>query len=295
MNQRTEKDKVGEELAAQRFSMLSDIARELAGQVLFPTCFDVVLRLRKELQNPKLSLPNIARIVQLEPLVAAKLVRLANSTIYAANGPVRDLPSAIHRLGLDAVRATALSVAMGEILQAKEIAGFSAFARQLWEHSIRCAVASRLLAHHYARIRSEEALLAGLVHDLGAFYMLYRGVQYPELRERPETLRYLILQWHEAIGASLLKSLGLPPEIAQASIDHDHARHVPEIPRTLDDVVYIGNLLAGGYQAWLSPDRDSRDLPPEAQDEEIQFFSKKYQTLLPDIEAEAREMYATLG
>ena len=173
---------------------------------------------------------------------------------------------------------------MGEIMQAKEIADFSAFARRLWEHSIRCAVAARLLAHTYTRIRSEEALLAGLVHDLGAFYMLYRGAQYPELRERPDTLRYLILQWHEAIGVSLLKTLGLPPEIAQAAVDHDHLRPVPEAPRTLDDVVYIGNILAGGYPGD----------PQEKQAEEIKFFHEKYQTLLPDIEAEAREMCAAL-
>jgi HD-like signal output (HDOD) protein len=295
MNQRAEKDKIGEELAAQRFNMLADIARELTGKVLFPTCFDVVLRLRKELQNPNLSLPNLVRVIQLEPLVSAKLVRMANSAIYASSGqPIRDLPSAIHRLGVDAVRATALSVAMGEILQAKEMAGFSTFARSLWEHSIRSAVAARLLARTYARIRSEEALLAGLVHDLGAFYMLYRGVQYPELRERPETLRYLIVQWHEAIGASLLKTLGLPPEISQASVDHDHSRPVPDVPKTLDDVVYIGNLLAGGYQAWLAPNRDSRNSQGEPQDEEIKFFCEKYATLLPDIETEAREMYSAL-
>ena len=295
MNQRAEKDKVGEELAAQRFNMLADIARELTGKVLFPTCFDVVLRLRKELQNQNLSLKDLARFVQLEPLVSAKLVRMANSAMYASSGqPARDLTAAIHRLGVDAVRATALSVAMGEILQAKEMAGFSTFARSLWEHSIRSAVAVRLLARTYAKIRSEEALLAGLVHDLGAFYMLYRGVQYPELRERPETLRYLIVQWHEAIGASLLKTLGLPPEISQASVDHDHSRPVPDVPKTLDDVVYIGNLLAGGYQAWLAPNRDSRDSQGEPQDEEIKFFCEKYATLLPDIETEAREMYSVL-
>jgi hypothetical protein len=46
MNQRADKDKVGEELATQRFGMLADIARELSGEVLFPTCFDAILRLR---------------------------------------------------------------------------------------------------------------------------------------------------------------------------------------------------------------------------------------------------------
>ncbi|MDR2613921.1 MAG: HDOD domain-containing protein [Candidatus Accumulibacter sp.] len=285
---RSDKDKVGEELTAQRFTMLADIARELAGQVLFPTCFDAVLCLRKELQNPDITLARIAQVVQLEPLVAVKLMRLANSAVYATHGhQVRDLPSAINRLGLNIVRTTAMSVAMGEILHAKEMVGFSRFAQSLWRHTIFSAVAARLLAHSYTRIRSEEALLAGLVHDLGAFYMLYRGVQYPELRERPDTLRYLIAQWHEAIGVTLLETLGLPQEIAQASTDHDHAHPVPDDPKTLADVVYVGNLLAGGCGAWLH-------LADDPLEEEVRLFRKKYSPLLPQIETDAREMQSVL-
>jgi HD-like signal output (HDOD) protein len=288
MNQRADKDKVGEELAAQRFTMLADIARELTGEVLFPTCFDAILRLRKGLQDPDMTLPRIAQLVQVEPLVAAKMMRLANSAIHAARGgAVRDLPSAIHRLGLDTVRTTAMSVAMGEILHAKQMVGFSRLAQILWEHSINCAAAAHLLAHACAKVRSEEALLAGLVHDLGAFYMLYRGAQYAELRERPDTLKYIIAQWHEAIGVTLLETLGLPREIAQASIDHDHSRPVPDEPKTLADIVYIGNLLAGGCHAWLRHEFDN-------QEEEIGFFRGKYAHLLPEIETVAREMHTAL-
>ncbi|MDR1934520.1 MAG: HDOD domain-containing protein [Candidatus Accumulibacter sp.] len=290
MDQRTGKDKIGEELAAQRFKMLEDIARELAGEVLFPTCFDAILRLRKELQNPNITLARIAQIVQLEPLVAAKLVRLANSSAYGAQGAVRDLPSAIHRLGLNIVRTTAMSVAMGEILHAKQMVGFSKLAQSLWQHSVYSAAAARLLASHFhvAKVRSEEALLAGLVHDLGAFYMLYRGAQYDELRERPDTLRHLIAQWHEAIGVTLLETLGLPQEIAQASVDHDRPRSVPDEPKTLADVVYTANLLAGGCYVWLHLDFDR-------QEEDVALFREKYSNLLPEIEAGAREMQTALN
>ena len=67
--------------------------------------------------------------------------------------------------------------------------------------------------HTHARINPDQAFLAGLVHDLGAFYMLYRAAQYEELRMRPDTVKYLMLQWHEGIGVSLLNALGLPEEI----------------------------------------------------------------------------------
>lgn len=289
MNQYADKAKVGEELVAQRFRMLEDIAKELGGDVVFPTCFDAVLRLRKELRNPNLTLAHIAQVVRIEPLIAAKLVRLANSAAYAAHGrAIRDLPSAISRLGLNVVRATALAVAVGEILHAKEMAVFSSLSQSLWEHSVRSAVAARLLAHAYTRISPEEALLAGLVHDLGAFYMLYRAAQYPELRERPDTVKHVIMQWHEGVGVTLLETLGLPEEIVQASIDHDHPRPVSEIPRTLGEIVYISNILAGAHQEWLYQDFD-----PQA--EGVRSIYEKYSGFLPEVETMAREMRSVLG
>ena len=79
-------DKVGEALNAQRFQMLADIAEELAGDVVFPTCFDTAVHLRAELQNPDVSVARIAQMVSLEPLVAAKLLHIANSAFFNPSG-----------------------------------------------------------------------------------------------------------------------------------------------------------------------------------------------------------------
>ena len=104
-------DKVGDALRAQRFQMLEDIARELAGDVVFPTSFDAALRLRKEMQNPDLPTARIAQIVNVEPLVATKLMRMANSVLYSPDGtPARNLQAASGRLGVEMVRTTALAI-----------------------------------------------------------------------------------------------------------------------------------------------------------------------------------------
>ena len=289
MSQHLDEDKVGENLKAQRFQMLEDIAKELAGEVVFPTCFDAALRLRKELQDPNQPLTHISRVVSVEPLIAAKLIHLSNSAIYAGSGkPIRDLPSAINRLGLNLVRATALAIAMNQILNAKEMVVFASLAHNLWEHSIRSAVASRTLARTYTRINPEEALLAGLVHDLGAFYMLYRATQYEELRERPDTVRYLIVQWHESIGISLLNALGLPEEIVNATEDHDRLRPAPETLRTLSDVIYVANMLSGGHFEWLMQDLGST---PDELDE----LSRRYGYLQPEIDSLYEEIKHSLS
>ena len=278
-------DKKGAALKAQRFQMLEDIARELSGEVVFPTYFDAVMRLRKVLHDPEQSIANIARAVSVEPLISAKLLHLANSVVFNPEGrELVDLKSAIIRLGLNAVRTAALSIVMTQLMRAKGMADFSEITRSLWEHSLQSAAAAKVIARQMTRINPDEAMLAGLIHDLGAFYMLYRASQYEELRHRPESIKYLIIQWHESIGVSLLNALGLPEEIVEATVDHDHLRNPPTTIRNLSDVIYVANMLSGGHFEWLMQDRPD-------QGSELTELEEKFAHLRPEIDALSAEMH----
>jgi HD-like signal output (HDOD) protein len=286
----TTDDKKGEALNAQRFQMLEDIAQELSGDVVFPTAFDVVARLRKALQDPNLPLPKLAEIVELEPLISGRLIGLANSVAFRRRGlEVRSVKVAVTRLGINLVRSTAMGIAMNQLLRAKDLLPFGDLAQRLWQHSLQTAAAAEVIAQRMtSHIAPDEALLAGLVHDLGAFYMLYRAAQYPELRARPDTVRHLIIDWHESIGHSLLVALGMPHAIADAMRDHDRPRPVPRPPANLTDLVFVANLIAGGKFEWMSRDADMNaaekiDLPPE------------YYDLNEDIEQRAKDMRAIFG
>lgn len=283
------KNKTGDDLKAQRFQMLEDIAKELSGEVVFPTHFDAVLRLRKVLQDPNETISGIANAVSMEPLISAKLLNLANSVAFNPQGmQVIDLKSAVTRLGINAVRATALSIVMTQLLRAKGMASFSDLTHKLWEHSIRTAAAARVLARKFPRFNADEAMLAGLVHDLGAFYMLYRATQYEELRERPDTVRYLIVQWHESIGISLLGALGLPDEIVNATDEHDRLRPPPAPLRTLSNLVYVANMLSGGHFEWLMQDIDS-------QPDELNELNRCYDYLQSEIDSLYEEIKNSLS
>ena len=288
-NQNPSDVKVGEALKAQRFQMLEDIAHELAGNVVFPTSFDAALRLRKALQNADLPVVQMARIVSLEPLVATKLMTMANSAMYSPDGvPAKGLQAVIQRLGVDLVRTTALGIAMGQLMRSKEMAGFSDLAKALWDHSLRAAAAARVLARTHTKIPPDEALLAGLVHDLGAFYMLYRATRYPELRARPDTLKFLIISWHESIGVSLLNALGMSDEVVEATVDHDQPRALPEAIKNLSDIVYLGNILAGTHLEWSGEcTDDARDI--------VESAKRCYADLLPEIEKDVLAMQAVFA
>lgn len=282
-------DKSGAELDRQRFRMLEDIARELSGQLVFPTCFDPVLRLRKALDDPELGIDRIAALVAVEPLVSARILALANSATYNPGGEeVRDLRRAIGRLGLNVVRTAALAIAMRQLMLMRGVVAFQALADRLWHHSLRTASAAFVLARALTRINPDEAMLAGMVHDVGAFYMIYRAAKYEELVLRPDTTRHLVLRWHESVGHALAIALGIPESVAEAIVDHDQPRPFPERPKTLADIVYLGNLIAGGRFEWL-------DMPPETAAADVDKLQELLAQFKDDIDAHEAMMRAALG
>lgn len=253
-------DKKGEALKTQRFQMLQDIAKELSEEIVFPTSFDVVVRLREVLSDPDWSLEQVTGMLSTEPLIASRLVALANSAAYHTGGaPVTHVKTAVMRLGIELVRNTALVIATNQIRCAKSMSVFAEFSQRLWDHSLRTASFAHVIARHHTPVNPDEAMLTGMIHDIGGFYMLYRASQYDELRSRPDTVKHLITQWHEHIGYTLLSALGMPDEITEAVREHDEPRPVPATPRSLADVIYIANLLAGGTFEWQYMDHDFDD------------------------------------
>ncbi|HJW26229.1 MAG TPA: HDOD domain-containing protein [Rhodocyclaceae bacterium] len=271
------------------FRILQDIAQDLSGEVNFPTCLDAAIVVRNTLREPNVLLDKVAQVISVEPLIASKLLRLANSVPYNPSGQtISDLKTAIGRLGLEAVRTTSLAVAMDQMLKSRHVEAFEALSKVTWEHSLEAAAICRVLARRIGRVNPDEALLAGMVHDIGIFYLLYRAADYPEYLEEPEAIRELVAGWHESIGESLLHALGLPDRIVEAVRDHDQPRCGTDDPCTLRDVVYFANLLAGDVFERL-PGPAPAQSEAEAQDR------ARYADLLEEAEDDIRELRSALA
>jgi HD-like signal output (HDOD) protein len=282
-------DKKGEELERQRFTLLQDIAAELSGETTFPTCFDLVIRLRKALQDQSQTIDQIATIISTEPLIPLRLIHLANSALYSRGQEVKDVKAAINRLGLQHVRTTAMAIAMEQLIRSREMAIFEEVTLKIWNHSLSTACAAYVIAKRMTKFNADEAMLAGLVHDLGAFFLLYRFAQYEELRLRPVSAVHLAARWHESIGYTLLQALGIPEEIAAAMIDHDCRRLLPESPVSLADVVYAANAMSGGMASWLLGDEAEASQWPGPMD-----VGEGYQALRGEIAEYESEMRAQI-
>lgn len=240
------------------FRILEDIARDLSGEVVsFPTFLDITFQVRTALKNPNLSIDQLARLVSAEPLMSTKVIRMANSVAMNPSGKtVADVRSAISRIGMEAVRSVSFAVAMEQLLGSKNMAPFEGLSKRLWEHSMQVAAISRLLARKLAAINPDEAMFAGMVHDIGVFYLLSRAAHFPELIEDTVELHQLLVQWHDNIGHALLSAMGQSEELLAAVQEHENARDLPKI-RSLSDLIFVANLLANSTDGWRDPEHDA--------------------------------------
>jgi HD-like signal output (HDOD) protein len=269
------------------FRILEDIARDLSGDINFPTCMDAAVLVRNTLKDPYTNIEKVVQAVGVEPLISSKLLRLANSVTYNPSGkPISELAGAISRLGFEVVRTTSLAVAMDQMLKSRHLAAYDRLARQTWEYSIQVAAIARVLARRLGRVNADEAMLAGLVHKIGIFYLLYRAAEYPEYRNNEAGMLELLAGWHESIGESLLHILGLPERIVDSI--KAHGNKAPETPCTVTDILYFARLLADGAPDWESAELGAEDIAARAADRE------RYADLLKEAEEDIFEIRAVL-
>lgn len=245
------------------FTFIQDIAADLSQQTaVFPTSFDTTLRLREVLSSNNASTANIAAIVAKDPLVAARVIQTANSAAFNRSGrTISTILAAITLIGANAVRVLALSVAMQQLRTYKQMAPYDGFCSAVMNHSRQIASVAFVLARAHTKIPADTALFAGLVHDIGYFYLIYRIAQRKELAHDDAEIDGLLRDWHGSIGHAVLSALGAPEEILAAVADHDEPRAVLVI-RSLNDLIFVAHIVAARHNfgnvptRWLREDHD---------------------------------------
>lgn len=195
-----------------------------------------VFRILELLRDINVTTNTLATAVGYDPLLAARLLRLANSSFYSRQKNVTTIPKAIETIGTKALYdAVMLGVASNAF--AKEIEG-STVGRAVWEHSLAVAFIAREITDTLQMRGSENAFICGLLHDIGKFILMKSDSelfnQLPELtdgNEANELLPYEEVYFgidHAELGALLVKRWNLPDVISSVILHHHEPSKSPQ-------------------------------------------------------------------
>lgn len=234
---------------AQAFAFVRMLAQELSqGTVELPAYPDVAVRARQVLGDPEVTNERIAKIIGTDAGLAARVLALANSAALARGGKtVTDLRLAVTRVGHDNVRTAALAYALTQIRASSSLQHIRAELARLWERSTLVAALARVIAVHTRAANADEALLAGLLHNVGSVYVLARAPRDSALFGDPAARDALMTDWQAGIGKAVAENWGLPERVAEAIGEQEAVdRHDPG-PRDLLDVLQVAVRAAGAY------------------------------------------------
>lgn len=141
------------------------------GRLRLPSLPDLALKIRSAVNDPRRSVADIARLVQFDPALAARLIQIANSPLYRGTRKFDNCHSAITRMGLGAARDLVIAFTLRNLFQAR-MPLLRERLQQTWQHSCRVAAISSVLARLSPGLDPDRALLAGLVHDIGVLPLL---------------------------------------------------------------------------------------------------------------------------
>ena len=263
------------------------VAQAARGEITFPTSVNAVLRLQQALADPDCPLDEAIRLVLAEPQLAARTVALANSAAFGGGGPpITNVRAAITRIGYRRLQALVASLIVRQFGSRISDPGLRAKAEQLWQHTTHVAALAGVLARRVTGVNPDTALFAGIVHEVGGFYLLSRADEFPGLLDDdPEKWGELC---EDVVGMEVLKKLAVPGPVAGA-IGELRKAWINMPPSTLLDTL----LLANQYAAVASPLGTRAEPLPDHADSALDLVIDA--EMLATIRMEAEEACRALG
>jgi len=209
--------------------------------ITLPTLPEVALRIRDAVEQENTTAAQIADIVATDAALSARLLQVANSPLYRGRITIDSIQMAITRLGNKLIRNLITSLAMKQIFQATSDTMHSQL-HAAWEQSVQVAAICRALSRQISHLQPEQAMLAGLVHNIGSLPVLVMAENHPDLVEDGIKLRRVVDNISPHIGETILKEWGFPDSMSKIPTNYQNLEYDGGPDADYVDLVIIAKL-----------------------------------------------------
>jgi len=189
-----------------------------------PTIPVVAIKVMKLIESENATAEELAKIVSSDPAVAARVLKISNSSFYGCRRQIQTLSSAIVILGFSTLRSLVVAASVKQVYKP-----YGLTEKMLWEHSFAAGLAAKIIANRTRAANEEEAFLAGLFHDIGKIIMnsLDRdkfqevmGHCYNEGISFGQAEQGVYPFTHDEVGAYVIRKWNFPEILTAAILQH---------------------------------------------------------------------------
>ena len=197
-------------------SIIDDLEND---RLPLPTLPEVAIKVRETAEDDKASINDVAKIIETDAALSARIVQVGNSALYRGVSPAETVQAATMRMGLDTVRTLATSLVMKQLFQATHPV-VDHYLRKAWKLSTDVAALSAMIAKSSSSLEADSALLAGLTHSIGLSPILVKAESDPALLNDTETLEQLLFDLYPIVGSQILKRWDFSNALIKVPAEH---------------------------------------------------------------------------
>ena len=212
-----------------------------ANQLVLPSMPDIFLQIKKIVDDPSSNISNIAKVITRDPSLTARILKVANNVAYRGNREITNLQQAVSRMGLELIKTLVTSHAITQMFsQPKGV--LKPFFIRLQKHSTEVSAHAYAIAKNFSTVNPDDALLAGLVHNIGYLPIAKCIESFPEAEKDPGLLIEVMGKVHTKVGEMILKSWSFPQHIIDASVEYVNQFRTGSKEVDLTDIVIMAGL-----------------------------------------------------
>ncbi len=211
-------------------------------------------RLVAAIQDPRSRSSDIAQILQEDPGLAARILRVVNSAFYAFPKRIETVSQAVTVVGTAQIRDLALATSVISVFRnvPRDLVDMKGF----WSHSLGCGVAARVLASHLREYNIERYFVAGLIHDVGRLVIFIREGDKARKAIEMAHGEGLLLQKaerevlgfdHAQVGGFLMDAWNLPASFREAVAYHHQPGRAEHFPREAA-AVHVSDIISNAME-----------------------------------------------
>ncbi len=274
----------------------ADLNRIIAQVEDLPTLPRTVLKITELVNDPKSSARDLARIITDDQVLAARLLRLVNSSFYGFPQRISTITGAIVLLGFDAIRNLLLTTSVFDLFPNRKNTRLIR-QEQFWDHSLGCAVGAKVLGNHLRYDKVEELFVSGLLHDIGKIVeMIFLPAAFKEIVKRVKDENILMIAaeerilgyCHPEVGKLLAEKWNLPPKLTNVILHHHHPSEAGRFALEAA-IVHLADILCRALNIGYGGDNKMPALDKTAWNS-LRIRSEAIESLLAEIDKEFNEI-----
>jgi diguanylate cyclase (GGDEF)-like protein len=233
----------------------------LNDDVKLPSLPSIALRIINAVKTDEASLGQLSKIVSSDPALAARVLKISNSSFYALPQKIDNIQKALTILGTESLKNIALSFVIVKMMQSSDGNGFNF--EIFWKRAVTAAVAADLISNA-TKQRSDDIFITALLQDIGIIILyLCMPEEYLKVLDEKRVSAISVVEAernrfdydHQAVGTQMLEKWGLPESIYLPIRYHHNTKNIPENCETKARILWLADRMSSAYHGSRCADK----------------------------------------